>query len=419
MGGAAHGRNGMKPTRYTAACGCILAAAFALATSGCGVPVGAHLTSGASDTVTAGFTTVGRDTASRFFHRASRLNDGRVMVCGGLSLAILPPSLVTLRVISFFDPDTRSFTTSDAPGSPVMQLSTPRSSHTQTTLPDGRVLIAGGNTGASGTSVGPALDSTELFDPTELRTAPGPPMSEARAAHTATRLADGRVVVAGGSGWQVFTPGTDAWSAPASMQRRRAGHAAVLIADHLGQSGDGRVLLVGGTGNGGDTLELLDPATMTSVLLTSRLAVGVDDLTAARLPDGRVLIVGGQMSNGDTTDRTYLCDVAADRLTDAPPPPDRPDGISDHQMVVLDTHACIFGGEQEVAGQDTELDYFAVFDPTRDEWTLHGTMQFIHDDFAAVPLSDRSILLVGGGAPLFGHEAPTANAEIFELTTRP
>ena len=66
---------------------------------------------------------------------------------------------------------------------------------TATQLADGRVLVAGG----FGTQSGPVLDVAELFDPaTATWTATGP-MSTARAFHTAALLADGRVLVSGGN----------------------------------------------------------------------------------------------------------------------------------------------------------------------------------------------------------------------------
>lgn len=66
-----------------------------------------------------------------------------------------------------------------------------------TLLPDGRILVAGG--GAPSSREGfVALRSTELWDPSTGRFEPGPELAEARAGHTATLLADGRVLVVGG-----------------------------------------------------------------------------------------------------------------------------------------------------------------------------------------------------------------------------
>ena len=97
------------------------------------------------------------------------LPDGHVLVTGGMGLGVVPPSLFSLNTMSFFDPATQTSSSSYTPsggGGPVSPvLATPRSSHTQTTLLDGRALITGGRTGANGTNPGSAVSSVEIFDP--------------------------------------------------------------------------------------------------------------------------------------------------------------------------------------------------------------------------------------------------------------
>src|SRR5262245_43215567 len=120
----------------------VLLSAMCACLIGCGVSGGAII--GGT------FANTGSDTATRFFHRATLLADGKVMVTGGMTLQIIPPWLISLKSISFYNPSSGTFTTSFTPtgGGPAVtpQLITARSSHTQTTLPDGRVLITGGRT---------------------------------------------------------------------------------------------------------------------------------------------------------------------------------------------------------------------------------------------------------------------------------
>ena len=71
-----------------------------------------------------------------------------------------------------------------------------RVNHRLVLLGDARVLVAGG--GTTGASVTPANPSSELFIPATNAFSPGPAMITPRLFHTATRLSDGSVLVAGG-----------------------------------------------------------------------------------------------------------------------------------------------------------------------------------------------------------------------------
>ena len=126
-------------------------------------------------------------TDSRILHTAHLLDNGQVLVAGG-SQSCQEPSTRPRSTI-------RSAGTFTATAGAMTQA---RHHHTATLLNDGTVLIAGGDNGG-GLLVATAFLSAELYDPaTNKFTATGA-MFSPRTWQTATLLADGKVLMAGGS----------------------------------------------------------------------------------------------------------------------------------------------------------------------------------------------------------------------------
>lgn len=171
----------------------------------------------------------------------------------------------------------------------VATLRTARAAHTATVLPSGQVLVAGGMADGGG-----SLASAELYDPLRNTVQPLPAMAERRIDHTATLLRDGRVLLAGGyngeylASLEIFDPATRRFQPAGSLTEGRSGHTATLLKD-------GRVLFVGGVGRGWTFLssaEIYDPETGRSEPV-GPLGVPRESHTATLLAAGRVLIVGG------------------------------------------------------------------------------------------------------------------------------
>lgn len=131
--------------------------------------------------------TFGNNVAARQGHTLSMQPDGNAVVMGGDE----PDGfggLTALDTIEIYDTDTQEFSLG-----PVT-LTHPRSVHTATTLADGRILLLGGDDATD-----TVRNTGEIYDPVSGTITPITPMSSPRTQHTATLLADGRVFVAGGS----------------------------------------------------------------------------------------------------------------------------------------------------------------------------------------------------------------------------
>ena len=352
----------------------------------------------------------------RQIHTATALHDGRVLIAGGYALEDGPLASAVL-----YDPGTNTFR-------PTGSLSEARGYQTATLLSDGRALITGGGPaswpGSFRGITGPFLASAELYDPQTGTFIPTGSMTSAREVHTATLLADGRVLITGGADYQsraiataeLYDPTTGMFSPTGSMATARAFHTATLLAD-------GRVLIAGGSPAAWGTTahlasaEIYDPTTGTFTP-TGRMAGGREFNTATLLADGRVLLAGGSSGSQEDVGSEAKEDVASAEIYDPTTGTFAPtgrmiDGRQYHTATLLaDGSVLVVGG----GGDYAHLSFLAsaeLYDPETGTFTATGPLADARTYQTATLLDDGRVLVTGG----YGAVAPLASAEIYDPVT--
>ncbi len=306
-------------------------------------------------------------------HSATLLPDGKVLIAGGMRR-----NQDFYRSSELYDPTTGKFERTG-------DMAIGRVGQAAVLLPSGKVLIAGGWVGHGCT------DSAELYDPATRRFTPVANMTVRRGRPSATLLADGDVLIAGGADHdtpggiasaELFHTATLSFQAISPMHYARIEHTATLLKD-------GRVLIVGGRG---DTLaavaELYDPKTR-KFSETGRLITARYKHTAGLVPDGRVLIAGGsderdwsgQLSSAEIYDPAAGKFVAAGAMNDA-------------RFKLPEESVIVNGGELMIAGGSREVE---IFDPRSGRFRIAaGQMHDARHFMSETKLKDGRVLLAGG-----------------------
>ncbi|HAF25255.1 MAG TPA: hypothetical protein DCK93_20505, partial [Blastocatellia bacterium] len=238
-----------------------------------------------------------------------------------------------------------------------------RSGHTATLLADGRVLIVGGE------NSGGLISQSEIFDPTAGTFSVGGNLNSPRADHSATKLADGRVLIAGGRSdtgslntTEVFDPTTGAFASGPAMSVARAGHSATLFAD-------GRVFIAGGDENG--SAEIFDPSTSTFSAVAANMNTARSLHSSALLADGRVLLVGGSAPDGSPVQSGEISNVADSSFSAV--------GNQTEDPHVRATLRVLPDGKVQIIG-GTDHEDMEIYDPATNSFGAHAHVYPTGDD---------------------------------------
>lgn len=274
---------------------------------------------------------------------------------------------------------------------PTADLGVPRFAHTATLLDDGRVIVVGGVVTEPERGLTP-LAAAEVYDPVSGVWTPTTPLIPARANHTATRLGDGKVLVAGGltgyngQGGQpyhatttasssIYDPRTGTWTTASSLAMARFDHTATLLegpACIRAPAMCGKVVVAGGDAGGAQYLassELFDPVTgewwPSGLLDTAR-----GGHTAVSLANGTVLVAGG-----------------GPRFPAAPDPP-----------------------------KERAIRSASLFDPSTSTWQPTSAMASRRGGHTATSLPSGQVLVAAGYRALLAHgvsSTPTDTSELY------
>ncbi len=237
-------------------------------------------------------------TPDRRHATVTKLQDGRVLIAGGNVAAGASGASAGVSTAYLYDPASDTFTPT------ANNMTVPRTIHTATLLPNGKVLITGGF------SAGTNYASAELFDPaTNTFTATIGSMNKGRSQHTATLLPNGTVLIAGGfdatignstATAEIYNPSTQTFTLTANnMTEPRNTHTATLL-------NNGKVLIAGGVNAAPalSTAELYDPSSGTFTATANTMATARASHSATLLNNGNVLIYGGDATGTQETFNT-------------------------------------------------------------------------------------------------------------------
>ncbi|MCA9073585.1 MAG: hypothetical protein KDA93_01030 [Planctomycetaceae bacterium] len=325
------------------------------------------------------------------------LLDGRVLAVSGH-----PVAGESIASAELYDPETEKWEQTRS------LIQARNSGNMATLLKDGRVLLAGGHSNEE------VVTGAEIYDPATGQWSNAGSLSVGRDP-TATRLADGRVLVSGGINWyirsgkvydvcELLDPQAGQWSVTGSLRTPRNTHRTALL-------DDGRVLAVAGYQDPETLLasaELYDPTTG-QWELTGELPEPRAWFSIVKLQDGCVLVAGGY--TGTPRKRTYLSsaviyDPDTEKWSTVAPMGHQRAGCP--LIELPDGHVLVTGG---IGRSGLEMKSAELYDPKSDTWRDVASMDTGRRNHRTALLPDGSVLVIGGSY-VFGSSQLT-NCEIF------
>ena len=319
----------------------------------------------------------------RFSQTATLLPNGKVLITGG-GVSTGSNHFVPTDSAELYDPETGTWIVTD-------KLKMPRYGHTATLLANGKVLVAGG-LGSSG-----GLNSAELYNPDTGKWSDTGNLTTFRYLHTSTRLQSGKVLLVGPwNGAELYDPDTRVWSGIGGPMKDRYAHTATLLED-------GSVLISGGEEADVfdnitvfDSAELYNPATG-NWSATGKLKKVRSGHTATRLSNGTVLVAGGSY---DSALSAELYDPVSGQWVMT----GELNLISHPQTSTLLSNGNVLLTSDE---------YSELYDPATETWSNTAYLNTTRGSYTATLLQNGKVLVAGGT----GKRGYLSSAELYDLST--
>ncbi len=268
-------------------------------------------------------------------------------------------------------------------------LSELRGDHSALKLNDGKILVAGGTAVVGGSYIYPAY--TEIYDPQNETWGFTGDLTQARTSAQAVKLYDGRVLIVGGAdnntifqNAEIYDPAAGQWTPAGNMSIERIGHQLALLPDN-------RVMVIAGTDGFGtlyNSCEIYDPKN-NSWTATGSLNMARSIPQVAVLPDGRVLVTGGS-TGGTPTESCEIWDPATETWTTTSA---MSDPRQQHQMEVLNNGKVLVMGGVDMP---FTLASAEIYDPATNTWSSANPMNTGRYSFTSEILFDGRVVVTGG-----------------------